>query len=378
MRIQRLNPRILSRFLIVSLAIASASPVVFAIETAKKPQAKKAQPVKKQYVAPVPRKRFDPTEGDVFDGEDPMVRQAAIDALGKRSGTIVVTDAGTGRILTIVNQKMALKSGYQPCSTIKIPVALAALSESVIERETQIRLTRYGRTTMAMTHAIAVSNNDYFARLGEKLGFDRVSAYARRFGLGEKATLNLDAEQPGVLPSVAPKYGGVGMMSSFGSDIKLTPLEFAGLLGAVANGGTLYYLQYPKSQQEAEAVTPRVKRELDIETQISSVRPGMMGAVEYGTAKRAGFDPNDPIYGKTGTCTDPSTYAHLGWFGSFSKMGDRKMVVVVLLAGSKTFSGPVASGVGGLVYKSLESQNYVARVKQEPAVVTGIAGEDDK
>jgi cell division protein FtsI/penicillin-binding protein 2 len=379
-RIQRLNPRIFSRFLIVSLAIASTSPVVFGIESvSKKAQAKKAQVVKKQYVASAPRKRFDPAEGDLTDGEDPVVRQAALDALGKRSGTIVVTDAATGRILTIVNQKMALKSGYQPCSTIKIPVALAALSESVIERETQIRLTRYGRTTMAMTHAIAVSNNDYFARLGEKLGFDRVSAYARRFGLGEKATLNLDAEEAGVLPSAPPKYGGVGMMSSFGSDIKLTPLEFAGLLGAVANGGTLYYLQYPKSQQEAEAVTPRVKRELDIETQISSVRPGMMGAVEYGTAKRAGFDPNDPIYGKTGTCTDPGTWAHLGWFGSFSKMGGRKMVVVVLLAGSKTFSGPVASGVGGLVYKSLESQNYVAHVKPEQAVpVTTIAGEADR
>jgi penicillin-binding protein 2 len=378
-RIQRLNPRIFSRFLIVSLAIASATPVVFGIEISKKPQAKKASAVKKQYVAPVPRKRFDPTEGDLTVGEDPVVRQAAVDALGKRSGTIVVTDAGTGRILTIVNQKMALKSGYQPCSTIKIPVALAALSESVIERETQIRLTRYGRTTMAMTHAIAVSNNDYFARLGEKLGFDRVSAYARRFGLGEKATLNLDAEEAGILPTAPPKYGGVGMMSSFGSDIKLTPLEFAGLLGAVANGGTLYYLQYPKSQQEAEAVTPRVKRELDIETEISSVRPGMMGAVEYGTAKRAGFDPNDPIYGKTGTCTDPGTWAHLGWFGSFSRMGDRKMVVVVLLAGSKTFSGPVASGVGGLVYKSLESQNYVAHVKSEQAVpVTTIAGEADR
>src|SRR4029077_3603952 len=91
-----------------------------------------------------------PTDGDVTTGEDAVVRQAAVDALGKRNGTIVVTDAMTGRILAMVNQKMALKNGFQPCSTIKIPVALAALSESVIERETQVRLTRRGRTTMAM------------------------------------------------------------------------------------------------------------------------------------------------------------------------------------------------------------------------------------
>lgn len=366
---QNWNLRVLNRFLVVSLAIASASPLVFGIAPVpKKTQVRKAQAAaKKQPVAaakPKPvaiRKPVLPTDGDITDGEDPMVRQAAVDALGKKNGTIVVTDAMTGRILTMVNQKMALKSGFQPCSTIKIPVALAALSESVIDRETPIRLTKRGRTSMAMTEALAVSNNDYFARLGEKLGFERVSSYARLFGLGEKATLDLDKEQPGILPTEPPKYGGVGMMSSFGSDIKLTPLEFAGLLGAVANGGTLYYLQYPKSLQEAATLVPRVKRELDIETEISQVRPGMMGAVEYGTAKRAGYDPYEPIFGKTGTCTDPGTWAHLGWFGSFSEMGDRKLVVVVLLAGSHAFSGPVASGVGGQVYKSLESQNYFAQ-----------------
>ena len=390
MRIQipTLNLRILNRFLTVLLAVSVASPLVHGIApVSKKTQAKKAQALKKQIVAtapkpkpaPAPRAKPSlPTDGDVADGEDAVVRQAAVDALGKRNGTIVVTDAITGRILAMVNQKMALKNGFQPCSTIKIPVALAALSESVIERETQVRLTRKGRTTMAMTQAIAVSNNDYFARLGEKLGFERVSSYARMFGLGEKATLDLEAEQPGVLPTEPPKYGGVGMMSSFGSDIKLTPLEFAGLLGAVANGGTLLYLQYPKSQQEAEAMVPRVKRDLNIETEISSLRPGMMGAVEYGTAKRAGFDPYEPIFGKTGTCTDPGTWAHLGWFGSFSQMGDRKVVVVVLLAGSKSFSGPVASGVGGQVYKSLESQNYFANAPSVTTPFIAVAGQYDK
>ena len=40
---------------------------------------------------------------------------------------VVVSDASTGRILTVVGQKTAYKDGYQPCSTIKVPVALAAL-----------------------------------------------------------------------------------------------------------------------------------------------------------------------------------------------------------------------------------------------------------
>ena len=81
------------------------------------------------------------------------------------------------------------------------------------------------------------------------------------------------------------------MMTSFGDGISLTPLEYAALIGAVANGGTLYYLQYPKSDQEAQAMVPRVKRRLDIDNLVSEIKPGMMGAVEYGTARRAGFRP---------------------------------------------------------------------------------------
>ncbi len=61
----------------------------------------------------------------------------------------------------------------------------------------------------------------------------------------------------------------------------------------------------------------------------------MMGAVEYGTARRIGFDPNEPIYGKTGTCTDSRTPTHLGWFGSFTEVGKNKLVVVVLLTGGR-------------------------------------------
>ena len=300
----------------------------------------------------------DSTEGDYIDGEDLAVRRAAVSALGTLNGTVVVTDPGTGRILTIVNQKLALKDGFQPCSTIKIPVALAALSESVVERTTLIRV--YGRTTFDMTSALARSSNQYFASLGQKLGFDRVSYYARLFGLGEKAGLDIPSEQPGILPPSVPK-SGIGMMTSFGDGISLTPLEYAALIGAVANGGTLYYLQYPRTQQEAQTLLPRVKRRLDIADLIPEIKPGMMGAVEYGTARRIGFDPNEPVYGKTGTCTDERSPTHLGWFGSFTESGKNKLVVVVLLTGGRPVSGPAASGVAGLVYKNLGIENYFAQ-----------------
>jgi cell division protein FtsI/penicillin-binding protein 2 len=297
----------------------------------------------------------DSLDGDNVDGEDLIARRAAVDALGPLNGSVVVTDANTGRVLTIVNQKLAFKSGYQPCSTVKVPVALAALSENVVDRETPYKLNR--RKSIAMTEAIAHSNNQYFANLGEKLGFERVSYYARMFGLGEKAGLDIDGEQAGGLPAEEPK-SGVGMMTSFGDGITLTPLEYAALIGAVANGGTLYYLQYPKSDPDALALVPRVKRRLDIDNLVSEIKPGMMGAVEYGTARRVGFDPNLPVYGKTGTCTDHWSPTHLGWFGSFVDSGKGKYVVVVLLTGGKLVSGPAASGVAGNVYKALNASNF--------------------
>ena len=102
-----------------------------------------------------------------------------------------------------MNQKLAYKSGFQPCSTIKVPVALAALSETVVDRLTKIRI--YGATKVAMTEALAKSNNQYFASLGEKLGFERMSYYARLFGLGEKASLTSTRSSPAFCPPRRPR-----------------------------------------------------------------------------------------------------------------------------------------------------------------------------
>ena len=73
------------------------------------------------------------TADDVTAGEDPIVRQAAIHALGNMNGTVVAIEPTSGRVLAMVNQKLALSSGAT-CSTIKLSVALAALSEAGCRR----------------------------------------------------------------------------------------------------------------------------------------------------------------------------------------------------------------------------------------------------
>jgi len=294
----------------------------------------------------------DSTAEDKVDGEDLTIRKAAVDALGPLNGSVVVVDPNTGRILTMVNQPLALGGGFQPCSTIKISVALAALREGLVERTSPVRF--YSRRSLDLTDALAYSNNYYFANLGIKLGYQRVNYYAHLFGYGEKAGLNVEGEHPGFFPAAPPKNGGMGMLTSFGEEISQTPLELAGLVAAVANGGTLYWLQYPRSQEEVNNFQPQVKRHLDIGNLIDEIKPGMKGAVDFGTARRAKQD--DVILGKTGTCSEGRT--HLGWFGSFSESGGRKLVVVVMLTGGRPSIGSTASGVAGDVYRSLASENF--------------------
>ena len=298
----------------------------------------------------------DSTTGDRVDGEDLTVRRAAVEALGPYNGTVLAVDANTGRILTLVNQKLALTGGFQPCSTVKIAVALAALSEGLIDRVTPVHL--YGRTRMDLTQALAHSNNYYFANLGIKLGYERWAYYARLFGMGEKAGLDIPGEEPGFFAS-APPSSGMGMMTSFGDGIRQTPLELAALVAAVSNGGTLYYLQYPQSAKDVEQFVPRVKRHLDIAQLIPQLKPGMAGAVAFGTARRAVYDSEAPVCGKTGTCTGGT--AHLGWFGSFNDFGQNRIVTVVLLTGARGVSGPIASQVAGAFYRKLGQEGYLGR-----------------
>src|ERR1700682_249607 len=272
----------------------------------------------------------DITEGDVTAGEDPVVRQAAIDALGNMNGTVVAIEPTSGRVLAMVNQKLALSGGAQPCSTIKLSVALAALSEGVIDEQTEVPLGR--RSRMNLTEALAHSNNAYFEAVGRKLGFEKVQYYAHQFGLGELAGYQIPGEQLGTYPEaeISSKLGGVGKMCSFGEGISMTALQLGALVTAISNGGTLYYLQHPNSSDEVATFQPRVKRHLDIEPVIPELSNGMAGAVMYGTARSVHLNFNEEsILGKTGTCSRAGT--RYGWFASYANTGVGRIVRGVFL-----------------------------------------------
>jgi penicillin-binding protein 2 len=299
------------------------------------------------------------TLADIGTFDDPIVREAAVSGLGRYNGAVVAVNPNTGRILAVVNQKIAFGDGYIPCSTIKPTVALAALEENVITRDTMLRV--HGRNRyMNLTEALAHSNNEFFEQLGVRMGFETVSKYARLLGLGELAGYNLPEEHPGSFPMAPPAHGGVARMSSFGEGIQITPLQLVSLASAFANGGTLYYLQYPRTPGEIQSFAPRVKRDLNIASVLPEIREGMLAAVLYGTGKRSFDNGGDETpLGKTGTCSDPTS--RVGWFVTYADEAHPKIALAVLLRGSsRQVIGPTAAQVAGRIYRRLREQNYFA------------------
>src|ERR1700757_2476977 len=288
--IKELGKTILVGMMVGSLAMPLPAAESAAITAAKS----KVKSASRKRLAPSRYRGYAPTYADSISADDPtyddpVVRQAVVDALGRYNGSVVAVDPNTGRILAVVNQKIAFSDGFIPCSTIKPTIAVAALEENVITRDTMLRVKDRRARYMNLTEALAHSNNDFFEQLGVRMGFDTVSKYARLMGLGELAGYNLPEEHPGAFPMAPPAKGGVARMSSFGEGIQITPFQLVSLASAFANGGTLYYLQYPRTPEDIQNFQPKVKRELNIGPLLPELREGMLAAVLYGTGKRS-FD----------------------------------------------------------------------------------------
>jgi penicillin-binding protein 2 len=298
-------------------------------------------------------------QNDNAAGEDPEIRRAAMNALAGRSGTVVVMDPNNGRILAVVNQRMALSSPVKPCSTVKLIVGLGALHEGVFDPNQDVQLAGNGYS-LNLTDAVAHSNNLFFQVLGRRLGFARVMKYAENFGFGQLTGANYGLESPGFLPEAGEEE--TGHMSSHGDGIGLTAMQLATFTAAIANGGNLYVPHAPRTPEENVNFKPILRRKLDFSSEDRlRMLSGMIGAVNFGTAKLA-YDPVGQVAGKTGTCTD---HDKLGLFTSFSSINNPKLVVTVITTGSSE-AGKRAAEVAGRVYRSI-SVKYLRDAPVAPA-----------
>ena len=280
---------------------------------------------------------------DDMTGEDLQIRKAAVNALGNHAGTVVVMEAQTGKIVTIVNQDWAIRNSFKPCSTIKLVTAAGGKNEELIN--TDGNLTRQN-FRMNLDDALAYSNNAYFQKVGTNLGNQKMISYARALGLGEKTGINAENETTGKLP-----YGNNNArIYSHGDDFEVTPLQLAVAVTAIANGGKLVVPQINKNRNEKSKFNGFYKREVNLpKTTLEQVIPGMLGAAEYGTARRAGIADLNAA-GKTGSCIFNGSW--IGLFASVAPVENPQYAVVVITRGQSE-RGKYAAQIAGKIYEAL-------------------------
>ncbi len=312
---------------------------------------------------------------DDTTGEDINVRRAAVNALGGHAGTVVVMEAKTGKLLTIVNQDWAIRDSFKPCSTIKLVTGVAGINENIINGDGKVRNSSAG---MDLDYALAKSNNVYFQRVGVSMGSPKMIAYAKSLGLGEKTGINAEGETPGKLP-----YGNNNArIYSHGDDFSVTPLQLAVMVSALSNGGKKVVPQIARPRVERTAFQPHLTEQVNVPMRsVEGVLPGMIGAAEYGTARR-GVDASMGVAGKTGSCITRGSW--IGLFASVAPVEDPKYSVVVITRGQSE-RGKYAAAIAGKVYQALSGNIkrnrdllYARQLKVRPVMPGTIMDDADE
>lgn len=267
----------------------------------------------------------------------------------------------------------AVSGTYPPGSTIKLIVAASALTEKIITPNTSfissggIRVSRWffpdwkfgGHGVSNVVKAIAESVNTFFYAIGggwesfDGLGVEKMGAYFRSFGLGERLGIDLPGEGRGFVPSIEwkedakdePWYIGDTYHLAIGQgDILVTPLQVAAWTAVFANGGDLVRPKLLKTD-EPEVIRPQIVTPDVIEVVRRGMRETVIG--ERGSARGLQTSPWS-IAGKTGTAQWKTGEQNHAWFTGFAPFHDPEIVVTVLIeAGGEgsAAAAPVARNI---------------------------------
>jgi len=257
----------------------------------------------------------------------------------------------------------AVSGEYAPGSTFKPVMASAALTEGMIDENTQIE-SRGGISVGGwffgdwkahgftdVKRAIAVSSDVFFYSVGggygniRGIGIDNIKKYASLFGYGEISGIDIPNEASGFLPTEKWKedtlgekwYIGNTYHASIGQGyITATPLQVANSIATIANGGTLYrprLVSQIKNGDETIYNKAEIVRDNFISPRILKiVREGMRETVTEGTATSLNDLPIE-VAGKTGTAQYGGDGKTHGWFVSFAPYDNPEIAMAVLVEG---------------------------------------------
>jgi len=267
------------------------------------------------------------------------------------------------RRMPLINR--AVGSATAPGSTFKVVTAAAGLDTGCCGPWTTevcrgvIYLRRWpkrchrrsGHGTVDLVEAIAKSCDVYFYRLGQRLGPERLAAYARRFGLGRRTGIDLSrVESAGTVPDPAykrarwgqPWVGGDTVDYAIGqSMLGCTPLQMCRLTAAIANGGALLRPQLVRTVTAHRVDgTTRVARTLQrIEDGRLGLRPehlaviarGMEAVMRPGGTASGSAIPGVRVAGKTGTAQrhQGGRLVNDAWFIAYAPAESPRIAVCV-------------------------------------------------
>ena len=385
-------------------------------------------------------KHEDPLPGrDITLTIDAELQQAAEQylAISDKAGAVVAMEVDSGRVLAAVSAptihledfiggisrknwnallenprnpllNKPVQGVYPPGSTYKIVTALAGLAEGVITEHTTFycpghyyfgRLYRCwkhsGHGTVDIRRAITESCDVFFYQVGQRLGVDRLAAYAKKLGLGTRSGIELEHEKAGIVPTKDWKrkrfkekwHEGETLSVAIGQGFNnMTPLQICLMTMAVASGGKIYKPQIVEMVKTTdgeivEQLTPELLSELSTREKqyLPIIEDGLYGVVQgkRGTARNVRIE-GLTVAGKTGTAQVvrlaqykglkeqdiPYKYRDHAWFTCYAPADNPKIVVTVLVEHG-LHGGSGAGPIARVVLKKYFEQYLLEQARQK-------------
>lgn len=357
-----------------------------------------------------------PTEAgkDLYLTIDANIQHAAEKALGNASGAAVVMDVRNGDIIAIAsaptydpnlftrhfstNEAARLSDeklrptfnraigSYHPGSIFKIITSIASLESGLDTKELYTSLGYYPLTSRISIDDTAAaddydfekafykSSNSYFINYGRKAGSRKLLEVGRRFHLGESTELGIGPEAAGFFPKpeeMASKWKESDLpYACIGQAITVTPVQMAGMVSVIANGGTLYWprivshLQAPETGVIEQLNSPgRTRDTVQLNPKhLETIRHAMLmdtehpGATAYDQFRKfpSPILANFHVAGKTGTAQREvfGVKDHVTWFASYGPYENPRYAVIVMVEGGVS-GGKSCAPVARQIYEAL-------------------------
>jgi cell division protein FtsI (penicillin-binding protein 3) len=301
------------------------------------------------------------------------------------AGMAVVMEPQTGKVLALANyptfnpnsfnrypsqnlRDRVVADSFEPGSTMKIFLISSALEAKAISARDRFNCENGsysigGRTihdthkygTLGVSDILKYSSNIGAAKIGARLGPQKLYSYLKEYGFGSRTGIELPGETEGILKNCNRWYGIDLATISFGQGVSVTAIQLAAAVSAIANGG---YLMKPyiidritdDNGNVLQQFSPQIQRKV-ISPQTARTVTRMMEGVtdEGGTGVKADVEGYD-VAGKTGTAqkVDHLTRAYsaskrIGSFVGFVPAEHPKLTILVVIDEPKT------SSYGGIV-----------------------------